>query len=276
VHCAAFIELEALNVIKGVCEPEYINIGEITSRVANGAILNLGRGASPDIEKIIDLNPDAIFAAPISGTTFGQIEKTNFPLVQTPDYMEHSSLGWAEWIRFYSLFLKKEELGDSLFNTTKNNYNTIKNSVKDLNKRPMVLTDTKYENTWYVAGGKSYIANMYHDAGAITPWDDNSSSGSIPLSFEAVLDKAENADIWLIKYNQKEEMTYHSLNDTYSGYSYFDAYKNKTVYACNMNRVSYYEDLAIHPDWILNDLVAIFHPELYPGYQLKYYSKLKE
>ena len=38
-------------------------------------------------------------------------------------------------------------------------------------------------------------------------------------------------------------------------------------------RAAHFNDMAFHPEKILADYVAIFHPELMPGYELKYFRK---
>lgn len=274
IHCSTLNELEVVDIIKGVCEPHYIALESIKEGVKHGSITNLGTAASPDIEKLMLLSPEAIFAAPIVGQSYGNIEKTKIPMIETPDYTEPDPLGRAEWLRFYSLFIDKEQLADSLFAVTESNYNAIKKIVAEATKHPTVFTDTRYMNSWDMPGGKSYMANMLADAGADYVWADDQSTTFMPLSFEAVLDKAGEADIWIIKYNKATDITYQSLEKEYKPYSYFSAFKNRNIWGCNTMYSNYYEDLPIHPDYILKDLAAVFHPQLFPDYTSRYYKRL--
>lgn len=276
IHCSTLDELNSTEIIKGVCESQYIDIPYIKENVANGTIPDLGMANSPDIERLIMLEPEAIFSTPIQGQVYGQVEKLGIPMIETPDYMENDPLGRAEWIRFYSLFLENESLADSLFNETANRYLAIKEKTATVANRPTVFTDLMYGSVWYIAGGQSFIANMLKDAGADYMWKEDNTAGSSPLAFETVLDKAGEADFWLMKYNQPLDMTYKLLARENNGYAHFNAYKQQNIYGCNTGKISYYEDLPIHPDYILKDFAAIFHPELFPGYTLKYYSKLAE
>lgn len=275
IHCSSLNELDAVNIIKGVCEPQYISLEAIQNGLKGERIVDLGMSSSPDIEKVIMLSPEAIFVTPISGQAYGNIEKTKIPMIETTDYTESDPLGRAEWIRFYSLFIGKEQLADSLFAITEKNYNDIKNSVAKVAKRPSVFTDMRYQNSWNMPGGKSYAANMLADAGANYLWSDNESTTFLPLSFESVLDKAGDADIWLIKYFAPSDMTYESLKREYKPYSYFKAFKQQNVYGCNASNTTFFEDLPIHPDYILKDMAHAFHPELFEGYEPRYYKKLE-
>ena len=277
IHCTVLNELDLLGIIKGVCEPEYVDIDYIQTGIKNGSIADLGLAGSPNIEKIIMLDPEAIMATPIEGQTYGSIEKTKIPIIETPDYMEATPLGRAEWVKFYSVFLGKEELADSLFKATVRNYDAVKSKIAGVKERPTVFTDRKYGNVWYMPGGKSYMSNMFKDAGATYIWEtDNDRTGSLPLPFETILDRAGDAQFWLIKYNQPTQMTYNQLEEEFKPYSYFGAFKNRNIWGCNSGVVPYYEDLPIHPDYILQELAYIFHPELFTDYQPRYYRRLNE
>ncbi len=276
VHCTSLYEIGKFDILKGICESKYIRKAEIQQKLLENKVQDLGLASSPDIEKIMELEPEVIFTSPISGQNYGQIEKLRIPIIEVPDYMESHPLGRAEWIRFYSFFVGNETIADSLFNETKNNYNLIKEKVANVQYRPSVFTDTRYQSSWNMPGGKSYLANMLNDAGGYYVWSDDNSKSFLPLPFEAVLDKAGEADYWLIKYHASENLTRESLKKEYSSYALFKAYKEKHVYGCNTFFKDYYEDLPTHPDYILKDFAAIFHPDLFPDYQLKYHNILKD
>ena len=36
-----------------------------------------------------------------------------------------------------------------------------------------------------------------------------------------------------------------------------------------------FEDRSFHPERMLRELVALFHPELLPGYEMKYYERMR-
>lgn len=56
-------------------------------------------------------------------------------------------------------------------------------------------------------GGKSTTGRLYQDAGAAYVWAEDEHSGSIPLSFETVFDRGQDADFWLFKYNRQQDKT---------------------------------------------------------------------
>ena len=275
VQCGFFAEFGALHTLVGVCEPQYIHIQYVIENIQNGKIIDLGQAANPDLEKIMLIEPEALFTAPIENSGYGQTAKLKLPVIECVDYMEPTPLGRAEWIRFLALFFEKKETADSLFRITVENYNELIRLSENVNKRPTVFAETVYSGIWYQPGGNSYIAQLFRDAGANYLWKEDTNTGSVGLTFESVLVKAEKADCWLIKHNNIYDLTYKRLLQEYANYALFDAYKKRNIYFCNTGKVPYYEELPIHPDWVLKDMVKIFHPELLPDYQLKYYKKME-
>ena len=278
IHCSLWSELDELKGIGGVCGLEYIKLPQILEGCRNGSIVNVGNSMNPDIERIIDLRPDAILLAPFENSGgYGRVGKLNIPIIECADYMETSALGRAEWMRLYGLLLGKEAQADSLFAGIEKEYLTLTQQVKSQNlKRPTVISEMKNSSAWYIPGGNSTMGRLYQDAGADYVFASLSNSGSVPLAFETVFDRGGNADIWLIKYNQPQDKTYSELERDYAPYARFKAFQDRKVYGCNTNHVPFYEESPFHPELLLKDLIKIFHPELLPDYDLKYFSNLAE
>lgn len=277
VHCSLLQQLGALKSIGGVCDVKYIKLNEIQEGVRGGSIADTGDGMSPDIEKIIDLHPDAILLSPFENSGgYGRMEKLNVPIIECADYMETSALGRAEWMRFYGLLFGKTEEADALFAEVEQQYNALRDLVTPLSSAPTVISELKSSSAWYIPGGKSTTARLYADAGANYIFGNDMHSGSVPLAFETVFDKGGDADFWLIKYNQETDKTYRELAKDYAPYAGFRAFKERNIYACNSGKVPFYEEYPFRPDWLLKDLIKIFHPSLLEGYELRYFTKLAD
>lgn len=276
VHNSLLAETGAIESIAGVCDIQYIKHPQIKAMYEKGSIADCGSSMSPDIEKIIDLNADAVLLSPFENSGgYGRIESIGIPIIECADYMETSPLGRAEWMKFYGLLTGKEEEADSLFRKIEQEYLTLKQMTKDVPHRPTVITELKYSSAWYVPGGRSTMARMINDAGADYIFSYTKESGSVPMSFETVLDKGQKADFWLIKYNQKQDKTYSELKNDYSPYTNFDAWKNKRIFGCNTSYVNFYEETPFHPEALLRDLIIIFHPEIMENEKTRYFTGLK-
>lgn len=275
VHTALAEQMGVLDKVVGVCEPEYIISKSVLDKIEEGKIEDLGSSTSPNIERIMDIKSEIIIASPFENSGYGVAEKLGIPIVEAADYMESHPLGRAEWIRFYGLLFGERGKADSMFFAVVQNYNRLKQLTAEVGKRPTVMLERKYGASWFVPSGDSYIGTIHADAGADYIFSNYRDSGNTPLSFETVLDKGVHADYWLFKYDTKRDMTYSDLADEYPPYRNFDPFKNKKIYICNTILTPYYDDITLHPDWILEDLIYIYHPNLLPGHQMKYYQKMK-
>ena len=263
VHCSLLKDFGALNSIGGVCDLKYIKLPEIEEGCRNGTIADVGDGMNPNIEKIIDLHPDAILLSPFENSGgYGRVEKLNVPIIECADYMETSSLGRAEWMRFYGLLFGKKTEADAMFAAVERNYKDLQELVKPISFAPSVMCDLKTSSTWYTPGGNSTIAKLYSDAGANYIFREDTHSGSLPYPFEVIFEKGQQTDFWLIRYNQPVDKTYGELEKEFAPYAGFRPFKERNIYGCNTNRVPFYEETPFHPDWLLKDLIKIFHPSL--------------
>lgn len=277
VHCALIGELGAPQSIKGVCDLPYINVPFIREGYSRGHIIDAGNSMNPNIERIIDMHPDAILLSPFENSGgYGRIDKLNIPIIECADYMETSALGRAEWIRFYGMLYGKEEKADSIFKGIEKRYKELKKLAEAQPYRPTVITELKTGSAWYVPGGNSTTGKVLADAGSRYVFADIPQSGSVSLSFETVFDRGQHADFWLIKYNQETDKTYRELKNDYAPYANFDAFRNKKIYGCNTRYIHFYEDLPFHPELLLEDMIKIFHPDAMKDESPKYFHKLAE
>ena len=274
VHAMLLEELGVIGSIKGVCDAQYIYCDAVSDRVASGDVVNCGNSLNVNSEAVMQLSPDAVFVLPFENGGFGKLEKLRLPLVQCAEYMETSPLGCAEWIRFYGRLFGKAALGDSIFFAVCDEYEALSKVALSAGEFPRLMCELKSSSAWYVPSAESTMGRMYTDAGADYLFSFSKGRGSTPLSFETVLDKAADADVWLFKYNSPIDKTYSSLLSEFPGYSHFAPFKMQNIYACNTHRKHIFEETAFHPERLLKELIEIFHPGLIPGYTMRYYEKM--
>lgn len=277
IHCRLIDELGAREAIKGVCDAQYIIVPEIKAGLKSGEITDCGVNTSPDIEKVVHLNPDAILLSPYQDSgAYGKLTTLPIAIVECADYMEISPLARAEWIKFFGRLYGKKVQADSIYEAVKTSYNTMKEKTESVDSRPKVLLDRLYGRQWFVPVAGSTMSTLIHDAGGTNPFDNTGSSGSVPLSAEQVLVDAGDAPIWIIRYLSPQPMTLQGLSAENKIYSKFDAYKSGNVYGCNTSEILLFEDSSFHPERVLSDLINIIHPELSDSVSTQnFYTKIR-
>lgn len=275
VHAELICMLGRADAITGVCEAIYMTQPALTAKIADGSIVDCGSSLNINSERVVQLSPQAIWVLPYENGGYGKLERLHYPLVECAEYMENSPLGGAEWMRFYGRLLGEGKRADSLFNIVEENYITLRDMVSGCEKRPTLMCELKSSSAWYMPGGNSTMGHLYNDAGADYLFASHNRTGSQPLAFEAVLNSAANADLWLIKYGGARK-TYKSLLTEFEGYAHFRPYKERNIYECRLSEKRFYEETPFRPDILLRELVSIIHPEYVKEYNLRYYEKMQE
>ncbi|MGN0234548.1 MAG: ABC transporter substrate-binding protein [Bacteroidaceae bacterium] len=257
VHCALFHQLGALSSVQGVCDLQYNPLSYIQSGVEQGEICNLGNSMEPNMERLIEMMPDAVLRSPFEQSGgYGKLGKLDIPVVECADYMEVSPLARAEWIRFYGRLVGQAERADSIFQGVANRYNLLKKQAKQSSRRPRIICEAPYNGQWYMPAGGSPMGQMYADAGADYLFSDIPGTGSAPMSIEHVLERALSADIWLVKtYGLKSKAQLVADTPLLRGI-------RADVWTCDPYVMMFYEETPFQPDLLLENLVALLHPQL--------------
>ena len=266
-------KLGLLNKVCGVSDQKYIQNREVRKLIKSGSITEVSVAGQLFVEKAIQLNPQAIFFSPFQkGQTLPVLG--NIKAIPYFDFMEDSPLGRAEWVKFTAAFIGGEHKADSVFGFIEKQYLELKDSAAAMQNRPTVFSGKYFNGQWFVPGGRSYMAQIFSDAGANYIWKDDSSRNSIALDFEIVLQKAQDADFWRILGGLPDENPYESLLKENPLYGHFNAFKKHHIVYCNPASTAYFETGTLEPQVILKDFIAAFHPELFPDYKPVYYRVL--
>lgn len=278
-HIPALESLEAEHTLVGFPHPDYISSIKTRERIADNKIKDLGENENLNTETILDLNPDVMIGFTVNSNdkTYSNISRSGIPVVYNSDWQEESPLGKAEWIKFFGAFFNKEDLALKEFNQVKQDYNEAKALVRSVQNRPKVLSGAMFKDVWHVPKGESWAAQFIKDAGGDYLYAETEGTGGLALSFESVLDKAKDADIWLSPagFNSYEDMLKSSQH-----YGEFKAFKDKKVYGITetvgeTGGVVFFELAPNRPDLVLQDLIYLFHPDLMPDHYTVFYKPLR-
>lgn len=266
-------ELGSIGVIKGVIDAPYFSMPEIKAGLQNGSITDIGNMQQPSVEKIVTLHPDGIMINLFEGMTTSEMPTAGVPYLKFADNLEYTPLGRAEWIKFLGLLTGKEKEAQKIFNQVEAEYNALLQQSKEATNKPKVLVENMYEGVWYVPGGNSVSAQMLNDAGATYPWAQDKRNGSLPLTYEEVLSKAGDADIWLLKVFG-QQLTKASLAEMDKRYTQFQPYKTGKIWYSDTSTSGLFDYSAFHPETVLSDYLIIIHPELAKGKTPRYFKQI--
>ncbi|ABA24873.1 Periplasmic binding protein (plasmid) [Trichormus variabilis ATCC 29413] len=281
-HLPHLAKLDVVDKLIGVSNIKQVNTPEVIERIKTGNITQVGNNSNVDIEKLLALNPDLVttFGTGNSQTdSYSKLTEAGLKVGINAEYMEDTPLGRSEWLKFTALFFNQEAKAEKIFSEIAQKYTQIAAKAQSVKYRPSVFVGFNFKGTWFMPAGNSYVAKYLADAGGNYLWSDDKSNGSLPLSFEVVLERAANADYWL-NFSQGWQNVKDLITED-NRYADFQAVKTGNLYNNNA-RVNanggndYWEGGISNPDIVLADLIKILHPEILPNHQLFYYRKFNK
>jgi len=278
-HIPMLTVLREENTLVGFPNLKYISSPSVRQLIAGNKVQELGNSMQINTEILLNLNPDVLIGFSMQGQNkmYSTIEKSGIPVILNGDWLEQTPLGRAEWLKLFGALYDKNTTADSLFNAIVTDYNKSKKIAQKATTKPTVLSGVLYKNVWNLPAGDSFVAQFLKDANTRYYWQNTSGTGSLNLSFETVLNKAQNADFWIAPSNI---MSFSQLQEGNPHYTKFKAFKTKNIYTFALTRgatggVIYYEEAPLKPNIVLKDIIKITHPDLLPDYTPYFLKKLK-
>lgn len=278
-HIPALEALGVENTLIGFPNTDYISSEKTRTRIAQNQVQELGNNEAINAEMVIAIQPDVVvgFSIDNRNKAYNTIQNSNIPVVYNGDWTEETPLGKAEWIKFFAPFYQLDKKADSIFTAIETNYDSAKQLANKATVRPTVLSGALYKGVWYLPGGKSWASNFIADANADYVWKSYEETGSLSLSLESVLDKAQDTDFWI---SPSQYSSYKQLEAGNRHYSQFKAFKDRKIYTFANSKgatggLLYYELAPNRPDLVLKDLIHIFHPDLLPDHQPFFFKPLE-
>ena len=277
-HIPALELLGVENTLIGFPNTDFISSAKTRKRIDGGQVKEVGTNETLNAEILIDMAPEVIvsFGLNNSNPTLDNLQKSGLKVLLNGDWNEQSPLGKAEWIKFFGALYGLDAKAKAIFSNIEKEYQTTLALAKKAKQKPTVLSGAMYQDQWFVPQGESWMALFLKEAQSNYLWANTTGTGSLTLPFETILEKAQKAEFWIAPgdFTSLKEM-----NNSNPHYAKFDAFQNKKVYSYALHKgakggILFFEWSSTRPDWVLKDLIAIFHPELVPKHHPYFFEKL--
>ena len=283
-HVALFDALGEVRRIKGVSGIDYLSNPYIREHRLCGEVRDIGYDTNLDFELLAALRPQLILLYGITGENTlltGKLRELRIPYLYIGDYLEPSPLGKAEWLLVAAEVCDCRERGQAIFDSIAARYRATAERVRDYldeegAPRPRAMLNTPYRDTWFMPPARNYMVQLIRDAGGDTYTVSEEGNASQPVDMEQAYLLAAGADVWL---NVGACRTLDELKAQNPKFAGMPAVRRGRVYNNDRRRTpaggsDFWESGTVHPDRILRDLTAIFHPALGSD-SLTYYRKLE-
>lgn len=279
-HLPLLADLGHLDILTGVLSAAYPSNPTVRARLTAGEIVEYAPNSEINVELVVSRAPSVLMSSGDDSAAYETLRNAGVRVVANAEWLESTALGRAEWIKYMSLFLNEEARATTVFDRIEADYKKLaaRTRVIPEAERPKVMTGQVFNGTFYATGGRSYVAELIHDAGGHNVWRDNEDSGSLKIDLETQLNSAADADIWINGSGSWTSLA--SMVQEEPRYAEFKAFakgqvwlQNKILNATGGNE--YWERGVTRPDLVLADLVKIFHPELVPDHEFEWYRQLQ-
>jgi cobalamin transport system substrate-binding protein len=253
---------------------------DVLALIRSGRIAEVGREQTLNQERVMAMAPDLLMTVGYPGKEIGafrSLMESGIAVIANSEWKEASLLGRAEWVKLLAVFVDKDGFAERKFDSVEAEYARVRDVAALAKEKPKVIGGTSRKGVWTVPGGRSYVAALLRDAGAVNPFAADTTSGIRNLGFESVYREGLDADVWL---NAGWAKSVRDILDEDERYRDFKSVKTGRIFN-NTKRMGangsneYWESGLVNPQRILSDMVKVLHPELLPGYELYYTRKLE-
>ena len=229
--------------------------------------VDVGYDAALDYETILKVKPDLLLTYAVSAAEPPYLAKLRELGIRTAlihEHLESHPLARAEYIKLFGLLTGRSALADSLFAEIRDRYLSL---VVETDFPKRVLVNIPYADQWYIPGGDNYMTRLIQDAGGEV-------LGAIPgrfessvISVEKAFEYAQKADFWLNPGWCATKDQLRSVHPLFADFPVIDKpVWNNTKQSTPGGGNAFWETGPAHPDWILQDLRALFEERDVPGY----------
>lgn len=263
--------LQKLNVdnrLAGVSSYKYL-----CHPVNHDLVVEVGEMGFTDAEMFMQANADLIFYSgfdmndPIL-VKLDQAKKKTFLIYE---WRETHPLGRAEWIKVYGAIFQKEKEANVIYAKIERAYNKTKATLEKATERPSLFAGTPLGDIFNAPAGESYMAKLLEDANIDYVYANTKGTGSLNLTMEQVITENKNTYLW-INANAKDKKELLDLNPKFE---LLKATQQGNLFSYVENGNCFWENSAIEPHLILEDLGRIAHPELFEEGEMNYYTKIR-
>ncbi|HIP16400.1 MAG TPA: ABC transporter substrate-binding protein [Methanothermococcus okinawensis] len=269
------------DTIKGAPKYAILDSPKLTELYKEGKVLDIGSANSMNYEVVLNISPDIVFLGgwPSQDEMEAKLRKLGIPVARCFTYEEPTYLGRIEWIKFVAAFWGKDayKKADEYFQKVWYERNNLLRTVAKSDTYPTVVDFWKWSDTSapYVPEAQNFYARLIDLFHGRYVFSDIPGTGSTKIDPETFLERAENADVVILRTTKnitsKEDLLKAFPN---SGFENFKAFKDGRFY---VSKPDYYVWETKDPIGYMRDYAKMIHPELFPDgdNNLKYYVKIK-
>jgi len=225
----------------------------------------------PRFEVLLEVLPDVTFLSTASlrrAEPLRRARELNLGAAPSVSWVEPTLLGQAEWLHQVAVFFDREGEANTQFDAIEERYAALVEAAAAVGDRPTLLwLDPSGQGDRWVVPEANWQAKAVVDAGGRTPWGSATGEATREVTSEEILALGDSIDFVLT-----ESV---ALDEPGSGgvLEHLPAFREGRVFSVHRRArpehaaYDWYESAVVEVDRVLEDLVALLHPELRPEHR---------
>lgn len=242
---------------------------DVRKGFSSGRIVYLGEPDSLDYEKLKQQQPELVLTWDPS--VIPMLDELKIPAVVTSTPVAMCLNARMGFVKFLAPFFNREKEAEAYFRRVNDALTALRaESAKSRNKKKVMWGDI-YEKRVLVEPGNAWVGELLNYAETDYLFNDVYGTSCIEISVERFLSSGEEADVYF---------TYRGRS---SGVTSKEALARVNPLVKNIRPITHgtvylplphYSQSGDRLDEIFTELAAIVHPDVYPGYRLKFFEEL--
>ncbi len=265
--------LGVIDTLVGVTQPaEKWYIPEVRKGFAEGRISYLGNTSSIDFERLQAQRPELVLTW--DPGIIPLLDDLGIACVITTTPVAMCLNARMSFVKFLAPFFNRDREADAYFDRVSKSLKKIREKTRDCRTRPKVMWGDVFEKRVLVEPGNAWIGELVALAQSGYLFEDVYGTSCIEISLERFLYSGDDADIYFTYKTPAGGATSKAalarLYPLIAGIKPLGP--EGRVYA----PLPHYAQSGDKLDEIFTELAAIMHPDLYPGYKLRYFLELPD
>ncbi len=265
--------LGVIDTLVGVTRPaEKWYIPEVRKGLATGRIAYLGNASALDFERLKAQRPELVLTW--DPAIIPLLDDLGIACVITTTPVAMCLNARMSFVKFLAPFFNRNREADAYFDRVNQSLAAIRAKTRNCRTRPKVMWGDVYEKRVLVEPGNAWIGELVALAQSGYLFEDVYGTSCIEISLERFLYSGDDADIYFTYKTPADGATSKAalarLYPLIAGIRPLGP--EGRVYA----PLPHYAQSGDQLDKIFMELAAIMHPNLYPGYKLRYFLELPD
>ncbi len=252
----------------------------LRDRVTSGKALKIGDSfhGEPDYEKLLTAAPDIVFLTTASlehADSLVRARALGLPATPTMSWVEPSVLGQAEWLYQVAVFFNAEAAANDILDDIKERYEALSALANARPDRPTIIwLDLAEQRDQWRVPESNWKAALIKDAGAQSPWANSDGPPTRVVTTEQIESEGVRAKAFVAEHatlNEPGRGALDRVKAVRDGVLY-DVHKRSRP---EHGAYDWYESAVVEVDRVLEDLVAVTHPDLMPNHEFRHLQRVR-